>query len=346
MKRLLAYSSIENMGLIVMGLGLAVVFAAYRMPSLAALALTAMLYHCLNHAIFKSLLFLGTGSVLHATHERSLGKLGGLMRSMPWVLGRAGRRDRERGLPSQRLRLEWLLLQGLPSPAGCQPYLGCSCRLRRGSCWWRPAGCDGGFFGVIFLGRPARSAEKRRTPGPRAAGPVAHGAASCWGFSGAVVEVIDPTRRAGRARAPKRPRSTGSPGTRRPNARLQPAVSSWSRSPSWPHNRRRAPLYHGPRRAPRGIAAPCTARMQDTAKVSASRSARFEPFFRGHRELPAVAAPRYRVRPRTRGTGYLRIGDSIESISRVVGLLQRGRISIYLLYSFLTLVALLFLTQV
>ena len=54
---------------------------------LAALALTAMLYHCLNHAIFKSLLFLGTGSVLHATHERSLGKLGGLMRFMPWVAG-------------------------------------------------------------------------------------------------------------------------------------------------------------------------------------------------------------------------------------------------------------------
>jgi formate hydrogenlyase subunit 3/multisubunit Na+/H+ antiporter MnhD subunit len=72
MKRLLAYSSIENIGLIVMALGLAIVFDAYRMPSLAALALTAMLYHCLNHAIFKSLLFLGTGSVLHATHERSL----------------------------------------------------------------------------------------------------------------------------------------------------------------------------------------------------------------------------------------------------------------------------------
>ena len=77
MKRLLAYSSIENIGLIVMGMGLAIVFTAYRMSSLAALALTAMLYHCLNHAIFKSLLFLGTGSVLHATAERSLGRLGG-----------------------------------------------------------------------------------------------------------------------------------------------------------------------------------------------------------------------------------------------------------------------------
>ncbi|HEX5628053.1 MAG TPA: proton-conducting transporter membrane subunit, partial [Usitatibacteraceae bacterium] len=75
MKRLLAYSSIENVGLIVVGLGLAMVFAAYRMHSLAALALVASLYHCLNHAMFKSLLFLGTGSVLHATQERNLGKL-------------------------------------------------------------------------------------------------------------------------------------------------------------------------------------------------------------------------------------------------------------------------------
>src|SRR5207342_3589621 len=60
MKRLLAYSSIENIGLIVTALGLAIVYSAYQMRSLAALALTAMLYHCLNHAVFKSLLFLGT----------------------------------------------------------------------------------------------------------------------------------------------------------------------------------------------------------------------------------------------------------------------------------------------
>ena len=53
----------------------------------AALALVATLYHCLNHAFFKSLLFLGTGSVLHSTHERNLGKLGGLIRNMPWVAG-------------------------------------------------------------------------------------------------------------------------------------------------------------------------------------------------------------------------------------------------------------------
>jgi hydrogenase-4 component B len=67
MKRLLAYSSIENIGLIFVGLGLTLIFKSFLLPSLAALALTATLYHCLNHAFFKSLLFLVTGSVLHAT---------------------------------------------------------------------------------------------------------------------------------------------------------------------------------------------------------------------------------------------------------------------------------------
>ena len=76
MKRLLAYSSIENIGLVVTGFGLTLLFRGFGMGSLAALALTATLYHCLNHAFFKSLLFLATGSVLHATSERSLGRLG------------------------------------------------------------------------------------------------------------------------------------------------------------------------------------------------------------------------------------------------------------------------------
>ncbi|HLF11225.1 MAG TPA: proton-conducting transporter membrane subunit, partial [Gammaproteobacteria bacterium] len=85
MKRLLAYSSIENIGLVFAGMGLAIVFAGVGMASFAALALVATLYHCLNHALMKSLLFLGTGAVLHATRERNLGRLGGLMRRMPWV---------------------------------------------------------------------------------------------------------------------------------------------------------------------------------------------------------------------------------------------------------------------
>ena len=62
MKRLLAYSSIENIGLSFAGIGLAVLFSAYGMKPMAALALTAALYHVASHAFFKSLLFLGTGA--------------------------------------------------------------------------------------------------------------------------------------------------------------------------------------------------------------------------------------------------------------------------------------------
>src|SRR6266481_4357304 len=70
LKRLLAYSSVENIGLIFIGAGAGFMFGARHLPEAAALAFTAALYHALNHAAFKSLLFMGAGSVLHATHTR------------------------------------------------------------------------------------------------------------------------------------------------------------------------------------------------------------------------------------------------------------------------------------
>ncbi len=113
MKRLLAYSSIENIGIIVAGIGLAILFTAYDKTLLAAIALTAVLYHALNHAFFKSLLFLATGSVLHATSERSLGKLGGLIHRMPWVawLALVGTLAIAGLPPLNGFVSEWLLLQ-------------------------------------------------------------------------------------------------------------------------------------------------------------------------------------------------------------------------------------------
>jgi len=113
MKRLLAYSSIENIGIIVAGIGLAILFKAYAKPLLAAITLTAVLYHALNHAFFKSLLFLATGSVLHATKERSLGRLGGLIHRMPWVawLALVGTLAIAGMPPLNGFVSEWLLLQ-------------------------------------------------------------------------------------------------------------------------------------------------------------------------------------------------------------------------------------------
>jgi formate hydrogenlyase subunit 3/multisubunit Na+/H+ antiporter MnhD subunit len=83
LKRVLAYSTIENIGIIFTGLGLALAFKAEGLDWVAALAFTAALFHVFNHTIFKSLLFFGAGAVLHATGERDLEKLGGLIHRMP-----------------------------------------------------------------------------------------------------------------------------------------------------------------------------------------------------------------------------------------------------------------------
>ncbi|WP_298875151.1 hydrogenase 4 subunit B [uncultured Bradyrhizobium sp.] len=82
-KRLLAYSTIENIGIIFTGLGLALAFKAQGLDWVAALALTAALLHVFNHALFKSLLFFGAGAVLEVTGERDMEKLGGLIHRMP-----------------------------------------------------------------------------------------------------------------------------------------------------------------------------------------------------------------------------------------------------------------------
>jgi len=85
LKRLLAYSSIENIGIILIGVAMALIFSASGMPVLAGFALTAGLFHTLNHAVFKALLFLGAGGVHSVTHTRDMEKLGGLARLMPWT---------------------------------------------------------------------------------------------------------------------------------------------------------------------------------------------------------------------------------------------------------------------
>ncbi len=83
LKRLLAYSSVENIGIIFMGLGLSMIFLGTGHTQLGVLGLMAGLYHALNHALFKNLMFLCAGSILHQTHEQDLEFMGGLIKRMP-----------------------------------------------------------------------------------------------------------------------------------------------------------------------------------------------------------------------------------------------------------------------
>ncbi len=82
-KRMLAFSSIENIGIILMGLGASMIFYANGSPALSAIAAIAALYHLFNHSVFKGLLFMGAGSIIFSTHTQNLEKLGGLIKKMP-----------------------------------------------------------------------------------------------------------------------------------------------------------------------------------------------------------------------------------------------------------------------
>ncbi len=115
LKRLLAYHTVENLGIISMGVGLALIFRSHGLAALAAIALTAALFHTLNHAAFKGLLFLGAGSVLHATGTPNMEEMGGLIRGMPvtaacFLVGAAA----ISGLPPLNgFASEWMLFQSL-----------------------------------------------------------------------------------------------------------------------------------------------------------------------------------------------------------------------------------------
>ncbi len=363
MKRLLAYSSIENIGLLLAGIGLTVVFAAYDMKPMAALALTASLYHVASHALFKSLLFLGTGSVLHATSERNLGKLGGLIRSMPWVawitlvgvLASAGLP------PLGGFVSEWLLLQsflftpGLPHSVLNMliPVVAALIALVAALAGYTMVK----FFGVIFLGQPRE--EKLA---------LAHDAGRweragmLWLVAGCIalgllpsqfIQLIDPVTQqlvhAGLGQAVAASGWLLAP-TGVERASYGPAIFllgvAASFALAWLLVRR---LYHGRlRRAPPwacGFPWP-NARMQDTAEGFGQPIRQiFEPFFRMQRELPSPfdAQPRYRVTFEDHFWHwlYLPIAAAVARAARLFGLLQQGRIAVYLLFSFLTLIAML-----
>ena len=160
LKRLLAYHTVENIGIIFIGLGLAAAFEANEMQGAAALGLTAALFHVFNHSVFKSLLFFGAGAVLTATGERDMERLGGLIHRMPYtafafLIGSAAISALP---PFNGFVSEWLTFQAiLLSPALPQwllkfliPAIGALLALSAALA----AACFVKAFGVSFLGRP------------------------------------------------------------------------------------------------------------------------------------------------------------------------------------------------
>ncbi len=160
LKRLLAYHTVENIGIIFIGLGLALAFKTYGMVFPAALALTAALFHVFNHSLFKSLLFFGAGAVLTATGERDMEHLGGLIHRMPqtafvFLIGCAAISALP---PLNGFVSEWLTFQAiLLSPElpswGLKflvPAVGALLALSAALA----AACFVKAYGVTFLGRP------------------------------------------------------------------------------------------------------------------------------------------------------------------------------------------------
>ncbi|HLH36035.1 MAG TPA: hydrogenase 4 subunit B [Alloacidobacterium sp.] len=361
MKRLLAYSSIENIGLIFTGLGLSILFAASNLRLFAALALAAALIHALNHSLFKSMLFLATGSVLHATRQRSLGKLGGLIRSMPCVAALAliGTLAIAGLPPLNGFVSEWLLLQSfLYTPQLPHAFINMLIPLGAASLALTVALAAYvmvKFYGVIFLGKPRETLLAQ-----------AHDAnwleriGLAWLAAGCIAIGVQPQLALHAAG-----KTTGM----LVGQTIAPDPSVWRIAPIAPEQASYSGwiflavilctiavtfllvrlLAHGRvrRTAPWDCGYPWqTSRMQDTAEGFGQPIRHmFGAFFRMERELPAPTdlTPRYRVHIEDRfwRALYRPIAAAVQRLADAVSFLQGGRLAIYLLFSFLTLLGLL-----
>jgi hydrogenase-4 component B len=361
MKRLLAYSSIENVGLIFTGIGLSILFAASNLRLFAALALAASLIHALNHSLFKSMLFLATGSVLHATRQRSLGKLGGLIRSMPWVAALALIATLAiAGLPPLNgFVSEWLLLQSfLYTPQLPHAFINMLIPIGAASLaltFALAAYVMVKFYGMIFLGQPRETSLAQ-----------AHDAnwleriGLAWLAAGCIAIGVQPQLALHAAG-----KSTGM----LVGQTIAPDPSVWRIAPIAPEQASYSGwiflavilctvavtflavrlLAHGRirRTAPWDCGYPWqTSRMQDTAEGFGQPIRHmFGAFFRMERELPAPTdlTPRYRVHIEDRfwRALYQPIAVAVQRLADALSFLQGGRLAIYLLFSFLTLLGLL-----
>ena len=366
LKRLLAYSSIENIGIVLLGLGMSMVFFGFGEPAAGMLGLIAALYHTINHAAFKSLLFLGAGSILHATGLRDLNAMGGLIRSMPatafyFLVGTLAISALP---PLNGFVSEWLTFQAaLQAPLlehgvvrSLLPLFAATLALGGAL----TAMCFVKVYGVAFLGRPRHAIDAAH---PRHEATLGERLGLAWLAAGCIVLGLFPAamlHALNRVGASLTDASLGE----------EALASDWLwLVPTQPAQASYSPIvfllvvlavvlvtirsvrlfYHGRTRSadPWDCGFPeQTSRMQDSAAAFAQPIRHvFGPLYLMKRHLPGPedASPRYWVRIEDRHWYwlYLPVARLAERVSSYVSLLQRGRISVYLLYSFVTLIALL-----
>jgi formate hydrogenlyase subunit 3/multisubunit Na+/H+ antiporter MnhD subunit len=368
LKRLLAYSSVENIGIILLGLGMSMVFIGFGHPAAGTLGLIAALYHTLNHAVFKSLLFLGAGSILHSSGLRNLNDMGGLIHRMPktafyFLIGALAISALP---PLNGFVSEWLTLQIALQATILQngivrsllPLFAATLALTGAL----TAMCFVKVYGVAFLGR-AREPAHPSLPHTGDAGDVER-FGMAWLAAGCFVLGLFPTsfllilNRVGV--------SLGGQGL----SEQALAGSGWLwLVPTASEQASYSPLiflvmiiavtlstfflvrrfYHGRVRFadPWDCGYPeQTSRMQDTADAFGQPIRHvFGPLYRMERSLPGPddTEPRYTLKIEDRHWYwlYLPVARAAEFVSAKIALLQQGRVSIYLLYSFITLIALL-----
>ncbi len=368
LKRLLAYSSVENIGIVLLGLGMAMVFVGFGHPAAGALGLIAALYHVLNHAAYKSLLFLGAGAILHSTGLRSLNEMGGLIRKMPhtalYML--VGALAISALPPLNGFVSEWLTFQAaLQAPIldngvvrSLLPLFAATLALAGAL----TAMCFVKAYGIAFLGRPRELARAPATPHAGEVG-SAQRAGMAWLAAACLVLGLFPTafllmlnrisvsligeglsREALESNWLWLVPTTATQASYSPGIFLAVVVAVTLLT--FLLVRR---FYHGRVRIsdPWDCGYPeQDARMQDSSDAFGQPIRHiFGPLYLMRRELPGPEdrAPRYSLTIEDRHWHwlYLPVARAAEFISAKIAVLQQGRISTYLLYSFVTLIALL-----
>jgi formate hydrogenlyase subunit 3/multisubunit Na+/H+ antiporter MnhD subunit len=368
LKRLLAYHSVENIGIILIGIGLSMVFIGSGHPVAGALGLIAGLYHTLNHAVFKGLLFLGAGSILKSTGLRNLNEMGGLIRYLPhtalyFLIGALAISALP---PLNGFVSEWLTFQAsLQAPLltssvvrSLVPIVAAVLALSgalTGMCFVK-------VYGIAFLGqhRHEFAVKPREASGWERAGML-------WLTLGCFALGLFPVFMIGWLNKVSL-------------ALINTGLSEEAMAAGWlwlvPTSSAQASyspvvfllviatvfgltfivvrhVYHGRlRRAdPWDCGFPAqTSRMQDSADAFGQPIRHiFAPAYLIQREIPRPDDPqpvfRQSVEDRHWYSIYLPIARFTEFLSSHIGKLQQGRISVYLLYSFLTLIALLVFAQ-